>query len=378
MNNNNQINYLDDIERLRGFACIIILIHHISWICPLRYIYNIVPFRLLLGEGGVYIFFAISGFVVTLSLRDKIAALPGNVFLDRLNAAKSLLCGFYKRRFFRIVPVMLFATMLTGGFLLLSETNFDWLRSWVRSVPELLSGVFHYSEELYQSSDKLHNGGMGPLWTLAMESQFYMLWPIILLLCKDNNARAITSFLFGCLFLFVIQPVTASFVGAKYYATYGHLPCLLLGSFFAFLYTDDIGKNVNKNIAKIITFALAMTLWYYPSSIERTYFCRIPLHVAAVLLVVFCAFVKDSFNYPVIGRFFKFLGTRSYSFYAVQTVLANYTVFFTNSIYFPKESLSEYEFYVYQLIIFVVALCILTELTYRFIEKPFRQLGRSK
>ena len=72
---NNERNLLEDIERLRGFACLIVLIHHIAFICPLRYVYNIVPHRLLLGEGGVFIFFAISGFVVTLSLREKIAKL---------------------------------------------------------------------------------------------------------------------------------------------------------------------------------------------------------------------------------------------------------------------------------------------------------------
>ncbi|MBR1735373.1 MAG: acyltransferase [Alphaproteobacteria bacterium] len=372
----NHKNMLEDIERLRGFACLIVLIHHIAWICPIKYIYNIVPFRLLLGEGGVFIFFAISGFVVTLSLRDKISALLGDVFLERFNNAKSLLYSFFKRRFFRIVPVMLFTVALTGVYLFISETNLDWLRAWTRSVPELIFGVFHSSEELYQSVDKIHNNGMGPLWTLAMEAQFYMLWPLILLLCKDNNARAITSLLSGCLFLFVIQPVIAAFVGVKYYATYAHLPCLLLGSFFAFIYTEDIGKNFNKYVAQIITALLALTVWYYPNTIERTYFCRIPLHLASVFLVMLCAFVKDSFNFPIIGRFFKFLGTRSYSFYAIQTAVACFIIFYTNSIYFPKESFSEYEFYVYQFIIFIVVLFTLTEFVYRFIEKPLREFGR--
>ena len=181
--------------------------------------------------------------------------------------------------------------------------------------------------------------------------------------------------LLGGLFLFIVQPIVAGFVGIKYYAIYGHLPCLFLGSFFAFLYTDDIGKNISKISAKIITALLALTIWYYPNSIERTYFCRMPLHISAIFLVVLCAFVKDSFNFPIIGRFFRFLGSRSYSFYVMQTVLANYIVFFTNSIYFPKESLSEYEFYFYQFIIFMVVLFITTELVYRFIERPFRRLG---
>lgn len=371
-------NLLEDIERLRGFSCFIVLIHHIAFICPLRYVYNIVPHRLLLGEGGVFIFFAISGFVVTLSLREKIERLSGNFFLERLNSAKSMICSFYKRRFFRITPVMMLCIFFTGLYLCISEPNFDWFRSWLRSTPELFFGVFQYSEELYQFTEKIYDRGMGPLWTLAVEGQFYMLWPIMLLLCKSSNARAIMSLSLGCLFLFVVQPIVAGFIGIKYYAIYGHLPCLFLGSFFAFLYADGIGENINKTSAKIITAILALTIWYYPNSIERTYFCRMPLHIAAVLLVVFCAFVKDSFNFPIIGRFFRFLGSRSYSFYVIQTVLANYIVFFTNSIYFPKESFSEYEFFLYQFIIFIVVLFVATELLYRFIERPFRNLGYNK
>lgn len=368
---------MDDIERLRGFACLIVFIHHIAWICPVKFIYNIVPYRLLTGESGVFLFFAISGFVVTLSLRDKIAQLEGNCFLERLNSAKSLIVSFYKRRFFRIVPVMMLGILLTGLFLVLNESNYDWLTAWLRSIPELFFGVFQYSEELYQSVDPLHDNGMGPMWTLALEAQFYMLWPIVLLICGSNNSRALTALLGGCLFLFIIQPVVAGFIGIKYYAVYGQLPCLLLGAFLAFLYTDeDMGKNVGKISAKIITAVLAMALWYYPNAIDRTYFCRMPIHLGSVLLLMFCAFVKDSFNFPILGSIFKFLGSRSYSFYIIQLPLASLVVFYTNSMYFPKESLSNYYFYMYQFIIYVAVVAVATEVVYRCVEKPLRKLGR--
>lgn len=368
---------LEDIERLRGFACLIVLIHHIAFICPLKFLYNLVPYHFMSGESGVYIFFAISGFVVTLSLREKIEQLAGANFLERIKSAKSLICSFYKRRFFRIFPVMLLGVLMTGVFLVLSEPNNKWIISWTRSIPELFCGVFQYSEELFQyAGDNLHNGGMGPMWTLAVESQFYMLWPLLLILCGSNNSRAIMSFCVGASFLFIIQPTIAGFVGIKYYAMYNDLPALLLGAFLAFIYDPEIGKNVGKRSAKFITAALAIGLWYYPNAIGRTYFCRMPVSIGSVLLVMYCAFVKDSFNFPLLGRIFKFLGSRSYSFYIIQLPLANLVVYYTNSIYFPKESLSNYEFYLYQLLIYFVVLSLGTEITYRFIEKPIRKLGR--
>jgi peptidoglycan/LPS O-acetylase OafA/YrhL len=222
----------------------------------------------------------------------------------------------------------------------------------------------------------MHLIGSGPFWTLAVESQFYLLWPMCLLLCKNNNIRAIVSLVLGCLFFLVVQPVTAEFYGVRYYKIYGSLPCLFLGAFFAFLYVEDIGKNVNKNAARLVTAVLGMYIWFYPSSVEEVFYCKIPLYVSSIFVVVFAAFVKESFNFPILGRLFQYIGSRSYSFYAVQLLLASYVVLYTNSIYFPKDSLSEYAFYVYQLMIFVALLFIVTEIMYRFIEKPFRKLGQ--
>ena len=374
---NNKINILDDIERLRGFACILILIQHIAWICPLRFIYHIVPFHFLIGDGALQIFFAISGFVVTFSLRNKLDELScGETFLERLSSAKSTLCFFYKRRFFRIFPVMFFVFILVGIYLGISEENSNWMVSFFRYPVEIFFGAFNSSLELFQATDKVQTAGIGPLWTLAIEAQFYLLWPVVLLLCKNNNNRSIVSVLFGCLFLFVIQPSAAYFIEIKYYAIYTNAAPLFFGSFFAFLYTENIEKNVNKCYVKIITAFLAIMIWYYPSSVERVFYSKMIPAIAGILIVVFAAFVKDSFNFPILGKIFHILGTRSYSLYAVQLSLANYVVFYTNSIYFPKDLFSEYEFLVYQFIIFLIVLFIITELVYRFIEKPFREFGR--
>jgi peptidoglycan/LPS O-acetylase OafA/YrhL len=184
------------------------------------------------------------------------------------------------------------------------------------------------------------------------------------------------SLTLGCLSLFVIQPLAAGFVGVKYYAIYSHFPCLFLGSFFAFLYSEDTGRKVNKKYATLITISLAMIIWYYPNALERTFYCRILPYLSSVILVAFSAFVKDSFNLPLLGRIFQYLGSRSYSFYAVQLVIANYVVFYMNSIYFPKDSFSEYEFFVYQLIIFFVVLLVVTEVLFRIVEKPFRRISQ--
>jgi peptidoglycan/LPS O-acetylase OafA/YrhL len=370
--------FLNDIERLRGFACILVLIQHIAWIVPMRFIHNILPFHLLVGSGGPFIFFAISGFVVTLSLRDKLEKAQGAMFLDRLRGAGEILCSFYKKRFFRIFPVASLVMFFTFVYLLISEDNFSWLATALRIPIEVFLGVYNYSIEYFQSSEKIHSC-IGSFWTLAIEAQFYFLWPIFLLLFKNNDVRASVSLWTGCVILFIIQPACIHFFGFHYYSCYGTLPSLFLGSFLGFIYKKNDGEcavNISRRLTVCVTAILAMYIWYYPNSLDRICYSKIVLHLLSVALVAWCAYVKGSFDIPVIGKFFQYLGSRSYSFYAVQLIVASYVVFYTDSIYFSKNSLSQYDFCLYQLLIFFAVLFPVTEIMYRFVEVPLRKIGR--
>ncbi|MDR0968875.1 MAG: acyltransferase [Holosporaceae bacterium] len=332
----------EDIERLRGFACILVLIQHIAWVCPLRFTYNVVPFHLLVGSGGVHIFFAISGFVVTLSLKDKINEIRDELFLNRLFSAKELLLTFYKKRFFRIFPMALFAIFSLAVFLNFTEENLAWLPSLLRTPSEVFFGVYNDAIQLFQEKEKIHNVGFGSLWTLAVESQFYFLWPLALLLCKNDNARAIVCFSLGSLLVFVAQPALNSFLGYKYYYIYTQTAGLFWGSFLAYLYASkDSSIKMNGKVANLITAVLAMTVWFYPNAYSfenRTFYFDTVVDCASILLVAFAVFVEGSFKLPILGRVFDFLGSRSFSFYIIQLPLANMIVWYTNSIYFPKES----------------------------------------
>ncbi|MDR0632299.1 MAG: acyltransferase [Holosporaceae bacterium] len=366
----------DGIERLRGFACILVLIQHIVWICPMRFVYENLPHSLLNAGGGMRVFFAISGFVITLSLKNRINVLQGDLFLDRVFSAKELLLSFYKKRFFRIFPVVFFVVILLGIFLNFTEENLAWAPSLLRAPAEIFFGVFNNSVELFVTSEKIHTGGLGPLWTLAVEAQFYIFWPLILLFCKDDSTRATVSLSLGFLFMFLLQPILSAMYGTKYYIIYNNLSELFLGAFLAFLYQDKSSIKFNPKLAKLSVITLAMLIWFYPNSLDKAFFSNIVVSFSSVLLVALAVFVDGSCDLPIFNKIFDYLGSRSFSFYAVQLTLANIVVWYTNSIHFPKESFYEYEFFRYQFIIFIVVLLVVSELMYRFIERPFRKLGR--
>ncbi|GHU16161.1 hypothetical protein FACS189472_00610 [Alphaproteobacteria bacterium] len=377
--NDNKTNFFDDIERLRGFACILVLIQHFVWICPLRFMANVLQTDLLMwGEGGMRLFFAISGFVVTLSLMKKLDTVSGEQFIDRLRSARRILFSFYKNRFFRIFPVAFFMLLVLAIFLFSTEGDSKFLKGLIRCPIDVFCCTYNYSMGAFAGLERNHFCATGPLWTLAVEGQFYLLWPLILLMCKDHNARVITSLVMGCLFLFGIQPMSSFLWELDYYSTCNNLAELFLGSFFALIYEDGMGKNANKNVTMVFTALLALALWCYPSVIDReVYYSKMALTILSVTLVVSCTYVRGGFlNIPVLRNVFQYLGSRSYSFYVIQLLIASITVWYTNSIYFPKEGLSEYDFFMYQLIIAVASLFVLTEVVYRLLEKPMRNLGK--
>lgn len=374
--------FFKDIEYLRGAACALVLIQHIMWIRPIIFIQALIPECLWIGSGGFHIFFAISGFVITYSLKDRLGGLSGDIFAKRLREFQNFLVSFYKRRFFRIVPVLIL--LIFSGAIFFTFTDFtvvqgktEWARDLFRAPFEILFGTFNYSVSEFQFSARIYGGGIGPLWTLAVESQFYLMWPIVLLFCRDNDQRMTWSLILGCVFLFVVGPITSVYFPHKYYMPYNNLSELFLGSFFAFIYDEKFKKSANLG-AKIFAFILFMIIWGYPNSWKdgTPFYSDVVLNVASVLLLFTAVYFEGSCEVPFLKHILSYLGSRSYSFYTIQLLLANVTVWFTNSVYFPAESFTKYQFYMVQFIIYIVVLVFSTEIVYRLIEKPARMLGR--
>lgn len=378
------LKFFDDIERLRGFACILVLVQHLVWICPYTFVIRTLPSWLFVGYGAVRIFFAISGFVITLSLMNKFGK-GDDPFIDKISAAKDWLLTFYKKRFFRIFPVVFTVLIIFGIFLLLTFKDLSWISPLLRAPFEIFFGTFNNIVELHwgnvsvnEAFDKVYGSGIGPLWTLAIDSLFYMIWPIVLLALQNNSQRAMVSLGLGLLFACMVSPLNYSYLGYHYYWTVNNIAELFFGAFLAFVYAKT-GVS-NKKCNKFIPAIAALGVWIYPSLTHTYYlFCEnIITTFLCVSVVAICVFFEGSFDFPLLGKAFKFLGKRSYSFYAIQLTLASIVVWFTDSIYFPKEwfSDSQTSFYTWQFVIFIVLLFAVTEVLFRLVEVPFRKLGR--
>lgn len=149
-----------DIEGLRALAVVLVILYHYQ-----------VP-GVSGGFIGVDVFFVISGFVITQLLRRAMAK-------DSFRFA-----DFYARRIRRLVPAFLLAS--TAAFLLISpfyigDAYYIFAKSWLASLIGLSN--FYYFDELSQYfAPETQTLTLLHTWSLAVEEQFYLLWPATLLL----------------------------------------------------------------------------------------------------------------------------------------------------------------------------------------------------
>lgn len=246
------------VDFLRGCSILLVIITHGFFNMSLLGLDRILPaqnFTILRSNGylGVSIFFVISGFLITSSLLNRNNQSPND---EDTVALKFELSSFYAKRIGRLFPplILLFVISVVlsyiGGIYLL---DFE-------LQPKLLffTAAFHAFTFTYNGY-YLGLGGSTPglrhfipLWSLAIEEVFYLVWPILLKGLKST--RLILVFL-GVLIIFA----PAYRIEHGYISQYHYLGCvdmLALGSLVAFLRKSaKISKIANRAI-----FLLPVTL----------------------------------------------------------------------------------------------------------------------
>jgi len=207
--------YRADIDGLRGVAVLSVMLFHAS--------HKLLPG----GFVGVDVFFVISGFLITRNIAGDLAA------------GRFSLLDFYARRVRRIAPMMLvivLVTLIAAAILMVPEDVQTVAKSAVWSLASLANVYFwRYEGHSYFAADTAESPLLH-LWSLGVEEQFYLGWPLLLLLfyrtararlfCTGAALAAAASFAMGNL-LFARDP---SFV---YYMMPTRAGELLLGALVA-------------------------------------------------------------------------------------------------------------------------------------------------
>jgi peptidoglycan/LPS O-acetylase OafA/YrhL len=142
--------YMPQLDALRTFAVAMVIYSH--WI-PKEF-----HFGFPLGHAGVQLFFVLSGFLITgILLRCR-----------EFHDSKFCLRAFYIRRFLRIFP--LFYAILFLGYILK-----------IHPIPETILWHLSYLSNIYFFKVQEWSGCLSHFWSLAVEEQFYLIWPTVIL-----------------------------------------------------------------------------------------------------------------------------------------------------------------------------------------------------
>ena len=210
----NQNQYRPDIDGLRAIAVLSVLLHHLNA--------SFLPG----GFVGVDIFFVISGYLITSHIYKEIS--DGTFSLKQ----------FYKRRINRIAPALVtvvVASLVVGAVVLSPE---DLVRLTKSSVYAMLglSNIFFWRE---YGDYFAGNAGEAPLlhtWSLGVEEQFYVVWPLLILILIKLNRR---WYIVGAFAILTIGAIVVSqiaigiFALASYYLIPSRFFELMIGGLLA-------------------------------------------------------------------------------------------------------------------------------------------------
>lgn len=232
----NNLKYRQDIDGLRGIAILSVVLFHV--------------FPDYIGGGfiGVDIFFVISGFLIS-----------SIIFLNLENKTFSFI-EFYKRRIKRIFPtlILILIVCLCFGWISLFSEEYRQLGKHIAAGSFFISNFIYWNESGYfdnlaETKPLLH------LWSLAVEEQFYIIWPLLLYIAykfKFNLFIVSLLFFIGSFFFNIIG--LNSDVVASFYLPHTRFWELLSGSilsYFTIYYKNlylSISTQVNLILSRII------------------------------------------------------------------------------------------------------------------------------
>lgn len=354
------VRHISSIDGLRAIAVTAVVLYHlgISWIPG--------------GFLGVDLFFVISGYVIT------------RLILDSINQSSALdLRAFYSARLRRIYPGFIFMVICTIIFIGVWAP--EAIKRFLTDLPYALSGSINWYL-VARNQDYFETIGRPPLlqhtWSLAVELQFYLIWPIILLTVlkyfgKKNVARiALAIAIISGVTLFIVSlsldQANAKQISHIYFGTDTHSLGLFLGSALAVSWIpQNLSAAITKRAQDVIDgigvvglLGLISVFLFIDQSNANLYRIAFPLAGIFGCLVIISLVHPASRFAPIISTApFRWVGQRSYGIYIWHWVIFQVTR--------PSVDLSGQTWALY--LARVLLVLALADISLRWVEIPFRQ-----
>ena len=344
-----RLNYRPEIDGLRAIAVSAVIFYHAQL--------NVFGQKVFEGGFiGVDIFFVISGYLIT------------SLILKELKATgKFSFRYFYERRARRILPALIVVILasLPAAWLFLVPGNFiEFTKSILYSLGFSSNFYFHYSGLQYGAEDSL----LKPLlhtWSLSVEEQYYILFPIILLIVfKFFRKYLLGILIFGFLTsLLMAEWGSRNFPAATFYFLHTRMWELIAGSLLA--YFEIFKKKRSKNSFLNLIFPgvgiilIMHSIFFYNDKIFHPSLWTLS-PVIGVSCIIWYSKKDELITKILSSKIFVGIGLISYSMY-----LWHYPIFAFARI--KSDIPSQYDKFEW-----IILTIFLSVISYFFIEKFFR------
>lgn len=354
--------YLPGLDGLRCIAVLAVLLYHIS------------PNQFVGGYIGVDLFFVISGFLITYLNLQKIEN-PNKTFS---------LKNFWLRRARRLIPALVLVILVCVPLGALIYP--DILVGAFRQVAGALTYTTNWVEIIHGSNyfDQANPSLFKNFWSLAVEEQFYLIWPPILLLLMSRRLRnsqlisIIAAIGLASLVLMGVLATPDNYTRV-YYGTDTHCFGLAFGIIFAFIWNRQEGSLSREWITSqkwtvalapvgLVGFALIVML--VPDTAAFTYPFGLGLGSLFSLFLVGSVIIRQDSVFTRIMELapMRWVGVRSYSIY-----LWHWPMLVFGRILIPT-ALGTVESVAVD-VLFAAISFVASDLSYRFVEEPLRKDG---
>jgi peptidoglycan/LPS O-acetylase OafA/YrhL len=356
--------YMPQLDTLRTIAVALVLISH--WLIENEFLH-----KMNLGIFGVTLFFVLSGFLISQILL-KSRSIAEKKDQNMFHSVKQ----FYIRRFLRIFPIY-YITLI-----ILYRYN-------IESIRDIFIWYITYTQNIFIFLTNDWHGLLSHLWTLAVEEQFYLVWPFVILFIPKR-------FLFPSIIaIILIGPLSRTIL----YGLYGDM-----GESFLFYVLTP---------ACMDAFGLGALMAYYRVNNKNAFdFKTLYSKLFIVFVFIFLIILHDDsgilnnsigqlLNYKMFQHFFYKLSISVLCFYLVSKVSIGYTGIlkrvFENKVltYLGKISYGLYLFHPYvhlmykkaglpslsghiyiRFVVYSAILVLIASASWYILEKPINGLKR--
>ena len=346
------IKYRPEIDGLRAIAVISVIIYHLNE--------NWLPSGFL----GVDIFFVISGFLIT------------GIIITEIQQNSFSFKQFYTRRIKRIYPafitVMALVSFIASAIFIYND--FNKLRKTIELAIAFLSNFYLGLTQGYFDLSANENPALH-IWSLAVEEQYYLIFPLILILAYKKFREIKVLFIITLILFFIL--LSTSFIPASFYKEVLHqpniyylsnlrFPELLVGSLLAIYHCSNkiqLSTQVSNILAILSTLLLFSCLFLMNNDIAFIPGVTLILPCIFTALIIHTTSQNNIIKLCLSNKAIVFIGKISYSLYLYHWIFIALAYYITGEKQINNQSIA----------IVTVLTIIFSVLSYYLIEQPIRK-----